>query len=62
MAATPFKGLLHGDVAFSHLVTESQSTRAHELCVMSNYFGIGLDAKIALDFNTLREQYPDKCR
>lgn len=29
---------------------------------MNNYFGIGLDAKISLDFNQCREDHPEKCR
>uniref|UniRef100_A0A0N5A8D0 DAGKa domain-containing protein n=1 Tax=Syphacia muris TaxID=451379 RepID=A0A0N5A8D0_9BILA len=29
---------------------------------MNNYFGIGLDAKIALDFHNKREELPDKAR
>jgi len=29
---------------------------------MNNYFGIGLDAKIALDFHKKREDNPKKCR
>lgn len=29
-----------------------------EISVMNNYFGIGLDAKISLDFNTMREENP----
>ncbi|XP_043926516.1 diacylglycerol kinase delta [Protopterus annectens] len=33
-----------------------------EKCVMNNYFGIGLDAKISLDFNTKRDEHPEKCR
>ncbi|XP_064615103.1 LOW QUALITY PROTEIN: diacylglycerol kinase delta-like [Liolophura sinensis] len=33
-----------------------------EKCVMNNYFGIGLDAKITLDFNNKREEHPEKCR
>uniref|UniRef100_UPI00358F5A21 diacylglycerol kinase delta isoform X2 n=3 Tax=Myxine glutinosa TaxID=7769 RepID=UPI00358F5A21 len=30
--------------------------------VMNNYFGIGLDAKILLDFNNRRDEHPEKCR
>lgn len=33
-----------------------------EKCVMNNYFGIGLDAKISLDFNQRRDDHPEKCR
>lgn len=29
--------------------------------VMNNYFGIGIDAKISLDFHNKREGQPDKC-
>lgn len=29
---------------------------------MNNYFGIGLDAKISLDFNKCREDHPEKRR
>ncbi|XP_042639221.1 diacylglycerol kinase kappa [Orycteropus afer afer] len=29
-----------------------------ERCVMNNYFGIGLDAKISLEFNTRRDEHP----
>ncbi|XP_055868599.1 diacylglycerol kinase delta-like isoform X5 [Biomphalaria glabrata] len=33
-----------------------------EKCVMNNYFGIGLDAKITLEFQNKREEHPEKCR
>lgn len=33
-----------------------------EISVMNNYFGIGLDAKIAFDFDQLRNEHPEKCR
>ncbi|XP_049581925.1 diacylglycerol kinase delta [Syngnathus scovelli] len=36
--------------------------RYTEKCVMNNYFGIGLDAKISLDFNNKRDEHPEKCR
>ena len=29
---------------------------------MNNYLGIGLDAKIVLDFQIKREEHPEKCR
>ena len=33
-----------------------------EKSVMNNYFGIGIDAKISLDFHNKREEKPDKSR
>lgn len=33
-----------------------------EKCVMNNYFGIGLDAKVTLEFQNKREEHPEKCR
>lgn len=40
----------------------SHSDYYTEKCVMNNYFGIGLDAKISLDFNNKRDEHPEKCR
>uniref|UniRef100_W5NAG7 Diacylglycerol kinase n=1 Tax=Lepisosteus oculatus TaxID=7918 RepID=W5NAG7_LEPOC len=39
----------------------SGSRQCTEKCVMNNYFGIGLDAKISLEFNNKREEHPKKC-
>ncbi|NXJ85352.1 DGKH kinase, partial [Trogon melanurus] len=36
-------------------------SRFLEKCVMNNYFGIGLDAKISLEFNNKRDEHPKKC-
>ena len=38
------------------------SAQGSETAVLNNYFGIGLDAKIALDFDLLRKHHPEKCR
>jgi hypothetical protein len=29
---------------------------------MNNYFGIGLDAKVCLEFQVSREEHPEKCK
>uniref|UniRef100_I3MBI4 Diacylglycerol kinase n=1 Tax=Ictidomys tridecemlineatus TaxID=43179 RepID=I3MBI4_ICTTR len=41
-----------------HLYFTPETIRFKEKCVMNNYFGIGLDAKISLEFNTRREEHP----
>lgn len=37
-------------------------TRPHLPFCLCSYFGIGLDAKIAFDFDQLRNEHPEKCR
>uniref|UniRef100_H0UU19 Diacylglycerol kinase n=1 Tax=Cavia porcellus TaxID=10141 RepID=H0UU19_CAVPO len=43
-----------------HLYFTPEMIRFKEKCVMNNYFGIGLDAKISLEFNTRREEHPEQ--
>eukprot|EP00039_Didymoeca_costata_P019611 m.338250 g.338250 ORF g.338250 m.338250 type:complete len:1050 (+) comp18353_c0_seq1:343-3492(+) len=33
-----------------------------DISVMNNYCGIGLDAKVAMDFGVFRQNHPEKCR
>jgi hypothetical protein len=33
-----------------------------EKAVMNNYFGIGLDAKVCLEFHHKRKEHPEKCK
>uniref|UniRef100_A0A8C9Y3T7 Diacylglycerol kinase n=1 Tax=Sander lucioperca TaxID=283035 RepID=A0A8C9Y3T7_SANLU len=41
--------------------TGTGGKQCSEKCVMNNYFGIGLDAKISLEFNNKRDEHPKKC-
>uniref|UniRef100_A0A8B9S9G1 Diacylglycerol kinase n=1 Tax=Apteryx owenii TaxID=8824 RepID=A0A8B9S9G1_APTOW len=54
--------LIHADPFNSDLLFLFGSECYTEKCVMNNYFGIGLDAKISLDFNNKRDEHPEKCR
>ncbi|XP_073918283.1 diacylglycerol kinase kappa [Castor canadensis] len=47
------------DLEYLHFIPET--IRFKEKCVMNNYFGIGLDAKISLEFNIRREEHPGQC-
>ena len=49
-------------VAYILLLNVDSSDDYEEKCVMNNYFGIGLDAKITLEFHQKREDHPEKCR
>ncbi|MGH0166288.1 UNVERIFIED_CONTAM: hypothetical protein FKN15_050649 [Acipenser sinensis] len=44
-----------------HFTEDPNSIQCTEKCVMNNYFGIGLDAKISLEFNNKRDEHPKKC-
>uniref|UniRef100_A0A673C4Z2 Diacylglycerol kinase n=1 Tax=Sphaeramia orbicularis TaxID=375764 RepID=A0A673C4Z2_9TELE len=44
------------------ITVTSGQVQCSEKCVMNNYFGIGLDAKISLEFNNKRDEHPKKCR
>ncbi|XP_078612439.1 diacylglycerol kinase delta-like isoform X2 [Branchiostoma floridae x Branchiostoma japonicum] len=56
-AATP---LMDPETASLPYVLHREGFR--EKCVMNNYFGIGLDAKITLEFHNKREEHPVKFR
>ncbi|KAM8753154.1 diacylglycerol kinase kappa [Rhynchonycteris naso] len=43
-----------------HLHFTPETICFKEKCVMNNYFGIGLDAKISLEFNTRRDEHPEQ--
>ncbi|XP_029463328.1 diacylglycerol kinase eta-like isoform X2 [Rhinatrema bivittatum] len=44
-----------------HFSEDPNAIRFSERCTMNNYFGIGLDAKISLEFNHKRDENPKKC-
>lgn len=42
------------------VTTGSQSEDNSQILVMNNYFGIGIDADLCLDFHNAREENPNK--
>ncbi|NXC90524.1 DGKD kinase, partial [Cercotrichas coryphoeus] len=50
-----------GDLLLNLLSLFAAFSHFSEKCVMNNYFGIGLDAKISLEFNNKRDEHPKKC-
>ncbi|XP_041841053.1 diacylglycerol kinase delta isoform X2 [Melanotaenia boesemani] len=45
----------------NNVLFSEDTVQCSEKCVMNNYFGIGLDAKISLEFNNKRDEHPKKC-
>uniref|UniRef100_A0A8C9U0Y0 Diacylglycerol kinase n=1 Tax=Scleropages formosus TaxID=113540 RepID=A0A8C9U0Y0_SCLFO len=58
--APPFGGI-PGTANWDEAPRSAQDPTCTEKCVMNNYFGIGLDAKISLEFNNKRDEHPKKC-
>uniref|UniRef100_A0A7N5ZVP1 Diacylglycerol kinase n=1 Tax=Anabas testudineus TaxID=64144 RepID=A0A7N5ZVP1_ANATE len=50
-----------GTILNSLAIMLCHKPQCSEKCVMNNYFGIGLDAKISLEFNNKRDEHPKKC-
>ncbi|XP_066570937.1 diacylglycerol kinase eta isoform X2 [Amia ocellicauda] len=62
VSSTTSSIFLEKSESFSSDFTEDpNSIQCTEKCVMNNYFGIGLDAKISLEFNNKRDEHPKKC-
>ncbi|KAJ8255449.1 hypothetical protein GJAV_G00204990 [Gymnothorax javanicus] len=53
--------VLEKSESYGSMVFSEDSEKCSEKCVMNNYFGIGLDAKISLEFNNKRDENPKKC-
>ncbi|XP_036404010.1 diacylglycerol kinase delta isoform X1 [Megalops cyprinoides] len=61
MSPTSSSIVLEKSESFSSMLFSEDSIQCTEKCVMNNYFGIGLDAKISLEFNNKRDEHPKKC-
>ncbi|KAI1902595.1 hypothetical protein AGOR_G00017550 [Albula goreensis] len=53
--------ILEKPESFTSVLLSEDTILCSEKCVMNNYFGIGLDAKISLEFNNKRDEHPKKC-
>ncbi|XP_036380757.1 diacylglycerol kinase eta-like isoform X1 [Megalops cyprinoides] len=53
--------VLEKSESLGSMLFSEDSVLCTEKCVMNNYFGIGLDAKISLEFNNKRDEHPKKC-
>ncbi|XP_043913418.1 diacylglycerol kinase eta-like isoform X2 [Protopterus annectens] len=62
MSSTTSSILLEKSEGFSshHFMDDPEVVQFSEKCVMNNYFGIGLDAKISLEFNHRRDEHPKR--
>ncbi|NWW57175.1 DGKD kinase, partial [Ifrita kowaldi] len=60
-AATPASFVTDVQLLLNLLSLFAAFSHFSEKCVMNNYFGIGLDAKISLEFNNKRDEHPKKC-
>ncbi|NXH55351.1 DGKD kinase, partial [Rhabdornis inornatus] len=60
-AATLASFVTHVQLLLNLLSLFAAFSHFSEKCVMNNYFGIGLDAKISLEFNNKRDEHPKKC-
>ncbi|XP_029113220.1 diacylglycerol kinase delta isoform X3 [Scleropages formosus] len=58
---SPSPVVLEKSESFCGSPVPEDSVLCTEKCVMNNYFGIGLDAKISLEFNNKRDEHPKKC-
>ncbi|XP_004916838.1 diacylglycerol kinase kappa isoform X3 [Xenopus tropicalis] len=61
ISSTTSSIILDRPYTFSPLHFSEDAIQFSERCTMNNYFGIGLDAKISLEFNNKRDEHPKKC-
>ncbi|OCT67227.1 diacylglycerol kinase eta isoform X3 [Xenopus laevis] len=61
ISSTTSSIILDRPYTLSPLHFSEDAIQFSERCTMNNYFGIGLDAKISLEFNNKRDEHPKKC-